>query len=78
MLDFSIFRFDLLRVGHTPRRSFTKMAQKRSRDADDAAASNPSAGGQEKETHKRRKGFTVGPENLPDGTYRRKSKQSQY
>jgi hypothetical protein len=27
---------------------------------------------------KKRKGFSVGPANLPDGTYRRKSKQPNF
>ena len=41
------------------------MAPKRTRDGDAAAKSEPV---------KKRKGFSVGPANLPDGTYRRKSK----
>jgi hypothetical protein len=28
--------------------------------------------------HKKRKGFSVGPANLPDGTYRRKSKPAYF
>lgn len=46
------------------------MSTKRPRDAEDTVDAKNSADKQE--THKRRKGFTVGPENLPDGTYRRK------
>lgn len=46
------------------------MSTKRPRDTDDAVDAKTTADKQE--THKRRKGFTVGPENLPDGTYRRK------
>uniref|UniRef100_A0A093UMV0 Pecanex-like protein 1 n=1 Tax=Talaromyces marneffei PM1 TaxID=1077442 RepID=A0A093UMV0_TALMA len=46
------------------------MSTKRSRATDDAVDAKTAA----PETHKRRKGFTVGPENLPDGTYRRKAK----
>ena len=46
------------------------MSAKRLRDSDDAPDAKTTADKQE--THKRRKGFTVGPENLPDGTYRRK------
>ena len=45
------------------------MSTKRLRDTDDAVDSKTA---DKQETHKRRKGFTVGPENLPDGTYRRK------
>lgn len=44
------------------------MSTKRSRDTGDAVDAKTTA----PETHKRRKGFNVGPENLPDGTYRRK------
>ena len=47
------------------------MSTKRLRDTDDAVDSKTAAADKQ-ETHKRRKGFTVGPENLPDGTYRRK------
>lgn len=46
------------------------MSTKRPRDNDEAV--NANMGADEQEAHKRRKGFTVGPENLPDGTYRRK------
>lgn len=46
------------------------MSTKRTRDAVDAVDANKPTDKQD--THKRRKGFTVGPENLPDGTYRRK------
>jgi hypothetical protein len=46
------------------------MSTKRPRDTDGAVDANTTA--DKLETHKRRKGFTVGPENLPDGTYRRK------
>ncbi|EEA25720.1 hypothetical protein TMatcc_006049 [Talaromyces marneffei ATCC 18224] len=47
------------------------MSTKRSRATDDAVDAKTAA----PETHKRRKGFTVGPENLPDGTYRRKAQK---
>lgn len=43
------------------------MAEKRRRD-DAAAASQPA---------KKKKGFSVGPANLPDGTYRRKGMQQK-
>ncbi|OKL64069.1 hypothetical protein UA08_00783 [Talaromyces atroroseus] len=49
------------------------MAPKRPLDADYAADSKASTAAPE--THKRRKGFTVGPDNLPDGTYRRKTQK---
>ena len=45
------------------------MAPKRSRDGE----SKPSES-QPEPAIKKRKGFSVGPANLPDGTYRRKSK----
>ncbi|EED21603.1 conserved hypothetical protein [Talaromyces stipitatus ATCC 10500] len=48
------------------------MSTKRSRDTDDVADAHTNTA---TETHKRRKGFTVGPENLPDGTYRRKAQK---
>lgn len=44
------------------------MAPKRTRDGDAAPKSDPAT--------KKRKGFSVGPANLPDGTYRRKSMHS--
>ncbi|KAI9793934.1 MAG: hypothetical protein M1833_000503 [Piccolia ochrophora] len=47
------------------------MPEKRSRDENDAAegaASRP-------ESKRRKKGFSVGPANLPDGTYRRKAQK---
>ena len=43
------------------------MAPKRKQD--DAGLDNPVDGGKQ---HKKKKGFSVGPANLPDGTYRRK------
>lgn len=46
------------------------MSTKRTRDADDAVDAKKPTDNQD--TRKRRKGFTVGPQNLPDGTYRRK------
>ena len=46
------------------------MAGKRSRDPEDSLG-NASNERPEKKTKK--KGFSVGPEHLPDGTYRRKS-----
>ncbi|KAF3392367.1 hypothetical protein DPV78_010391 [Talaromyces pinophilus] len=49
------------------------MSTKRPRDAEDTVESKTTADRQE--TYKRRKGFTVGPENLPDGTYRRKAQK---
>ena len=44
------------------------MSLKRPREAD--AQSQPLS-------NKKKKGFSVGPANLPDGTYRRKSKEHQ-
>lgn len=44
------------------------MAPKRPRDND----TNPGPKPPTDSPIKKRKGFTVGPENLPDGTYRRK------
>jgi hypothetical protein len=43
---------------------------KRSRDAD----ANPEAKRTTEPPVKKRKGFSVGPANLPDGTYRRKGR----
>ncbi|CAI7632438.1 unnamed protein product [Penicillium bialowiezense] len=43
------------------------MAPKRTRDGDAAPKSDPAT--------KKRKGFSVGPANLPDGTYRRKTQK---
>lgn len=45
------------------------MSTKRPHDVDEAVDTNNTTS---QEARKRRKGFTVGPENLPDGTYRRK------
>lgn len=45
-----------------------EMAEKRKRDHDDAGARSTNT------TKQPRKAFSVGPRNLPDGTYRRKSK----
>jgi hypothetical protein len=45
------------------------MSSKRPRDADDATSQAPK---------KQKKGFSVGPANLPDGTYRRKSMSMSY
>lgn len=47
------------------------MAPKRTRDGE----SKPSGSGADS-VPKKRKGFNVGPANLPDGTYRRKSKST--
>ncbi|PLB36445.1 uncharacterized protein BDW47DRAFT_108611 [Aspergillus candidus] len=47
------------------------MAPKRPRDTD----SNPAAKNPTESQIKKRKGFSVGPENLPDGTYRRKAQK---
>ncbi|PLN77599.1 hypothetical protein BDW42DRAFT_156140 [Aspergillus taichungensis] len=47
------------------------MAPKRPRDADANPATKPPTDAQ----IKKRKGFSVGPENLPDGTYRRKAQK---
>ncbi|KAJ6091336.1 hypothetical protein N7467_003305 [Penicillium canescens] len=44
------------------------MAPKRTHDGDPAPATKPPA-------VKKRKGFSVGPANLPDGTYRRKTQK---
>jgi hypothetical protein len=44
-----------------------KMSEKRQRDATDATEDG------RKNNKKQNRGFTVGPQNLPDGTYRRKS-----
>ncbi|KAL3480301.1 hypothetical protein BJX99DRAFT_220532 [Aspergillus californicus] len=49
------------------------MAPKRSHDADGSALSKQSQS--EAPAHKKRKGFSVGPANLPDGTYRRKTQK---
>jgi hypothetical protein len=43
------------------------MSEKRKRDASDAF------GDSNKKFKKQKRGFTIGPQNLPDGTYRRKS-----
>lgn len=43
------------------------MSEKRKRDHDDGAAR------ESKDRKKQKGGFAVGPDNLPDGTYRRKS-----
>ncbi|CRG89711.1 hypothetical protein PISL3812_06750 [Talaromyces islandicus] len=42
------------------------MSSKRARDADDVTSQAPK---------KQKKGFSVGPDNLPDGTYRRKTQK---
>lgn len=47
------------------------MAPKRTHDGDAAPASKGEP------AIKKRKGFSVGPANLPDGTYRRKSKHAR-
>lgn len=47
------------------------MAPKRTHDGDGAPASKGEP------AIKKRKGFSVGPANLPDGTYRRKSEHAQ-
>ncbi|KKK20992.1 hypothetical protein ARAM_000646 [Aspergillus rambellii] len=50
------------------------MAPKRSRDADgESPAKQPHP--EEAQAKKRNKGFSVGPANLPDGTYRRKAQK---
>ncbi|KAL2824920.1 hypothetical protein BDW59DRAFT_80973 [Aspergillus cavernicola] len=52
------------------------MAPKRSRDADGATTpSNNKTQPSEAPASKKRKGFSVGPANLPDGTYRRKAQK---
>lgn len=43
------------------------MSEKRKRDAGSGLESDRKA------NKKQKRGFTVGPQNLPDGTYRRKS-----
>lgn len=48
-----------------------KMAPKRTHDGDAAPASKGDP------ATKKRKGFSVGPANLPDGTYRRKSERAR-
>ncbi|KAK4505492.1 hypothetical protein PRZ48_003455 [Zasmidium cellare] len=45
------------------------MSEKRKRDQDDGAAKG------DKDRKKQKRGFAVGPDNLPDGTYRRKTQK---
>lgn len=67
LLPCSLYALAVLLVlaSHNPSVSSGIMGVKRS--------SNSRRGGADEPDNKKRKGFSVGPANLPDGTYRRKS-----
>ncbi|CAG8291354.1 unnamed protein product [Penicillium salamii] len=66
---FSAFGLSVFQIEHTGTTplTFFKMAPIRTRDAESTPAKS--------EPFKKRKGFSVGPANLPDGTYRRKTQK---